>query len=63
MSAIEINDDIEQLSNYITAIKMLAAVYNHGSSFTDDLMPGCSEMFLEHSILKLDALTDSLIPA
>jgi len=60
MSAIEINDDIEQLSNFIQAVTLLAKVLNHGSAFTDNIMPTNTEQFLEDASLSLTAVMEMI---
>lgn len=48
--------NLTALQQVLTAVALLNEVNNTGTSFTDDLLPACTEDFLEQLGGKLNAL-------
>jgi hypothetical protein len=51
-----IQKNLTALQQILTAAALLNEVNNAGTAFTDDLLPGCTEEFLEQLSGKLNAL-------
>lgn len=48
--------DLEMLTKLFTAFNLLGEVLSHDSPFTSELLPACSEKFLQQANYKLNQL-------
>lgn len=55
-SAEIIKKNLTALQQVLTAVALINEVNNTGTAFTDDLLPSCTEEFLEQLSSKLNAL-------
>lgn len=56
MSPVNSFDDLEMLTKLFTAFNLLGEVLSHDSSFTSELLPACTEKFLQQANYKLNQL-------
>lgn len=56
MSPVNSSDDLEMLTKLFTAFNLLGEVLSHDSSFTSELLPACTEKFLQQANYKLNQL-------
>lgn len=48
--------ELEMLCKFLRACELIKEVNDHGSEFTDDLIPSCAEKFIEEAIVNINMI-------